>query len=120
MLKVTPSRALASLVLLVCSAAGLVAQAADPASGTLSLDTPALSFTSGPSLVSDPVSGPCPASAQCDRFDLTVELAADYATTKPSATIRILLTAQIPAVDNDLYLLSEDGGEIGSSGNAPP
>ena len=120
MLKVTPSRALASLVLLVCSAAGLVAQAADPASGTLSLDTPALSFTSGPSLVSDPVSGPCPASAQCDRFDLTVDLPADFATTNPSATIRILLTAQIPAEDYDLYLLSEDGGEIGSSGNAPP
>lgn len=110
--------AIVALAVVLLAPASLIA--AEPASGTLSLDTPELQFTSGPSLVSDPVTGPCPTSDACDRFDLTVELPENFATTNPSAQLKLVLTADVPAEDYDLYLLDENGGEVGSSANAPP
>jgi hypothetical protein len=106
------------LALVFCWVGG--AQAATPANGTLSLANPQLRFTSGPSLVSDPVVASCPESDTCDRFDLRVELPDNFAATNPSATIRIVLSAAIPAEDYDLFLLDENGGRLNSSGNAPP
>ncbi len=108
------------LALLSALLIGGHAWAAEPASGSLSLDNPEISFVSGPSLVSDPATGNCPDSPQCDRFDLSVELPADFATTNPSATIKIYLTAALPAEDYDLFLLDDSGAQINNSGNAPP
>jgi hypothetical protein len=104
---------------LVCMLAAAPGWAAEPAEGRLSLDQPELVFTSGPALISDPATGGCPDSPACDRFDLSIDLPENFATTNPSAQIRIVLTADIPS-DYDLFLLDENGEEIASSGNPPP
>lgn len=91
------------------------AQAATPASGTLSPSSPELSYSYGPNAISNP-SGTAELVCQapvlpCDAYALTVELPAgapDY---------KLVIETSWTAItdDYDLYLLSETGGDAGSS-----
>ena len=89
-----------------------IAQAADPASGTVSPASPQLSFTSGPHF--DANGGDC-STSPCDDFALTVDLPADYATTNPGALLVVDMVYTVPG-DCDLALLNQDGSEADSSG----
>ena len=86
--------------------------AATPEGGTLSPATPTLTFTSGPHATSNPGypdTGLCADPlAPCDHYALTVELPADYATTNPTAAIKVEATWPNVAEDFDFYLLNPD------------
>lgn len=111
-------RARIILTTLVCMAAGLVAtlagSAANPASGTLSVANPTLTYTGGPNLISNP-------SAQagavdcvnlpCDDYALTINVPASYENTHQ---VKIQISWDIPAEDYDLQVTG-----VGSSGNSP-
>ncbi len=111
-------RARLILATLAITAAALLAtlagSAANPASGTLSVANPTLTYTGGPNLVSNP-------SAQagevdcvnlpCDEYALTINVPAAYENTHQ---VRINVSWPIPAEDYDLQVTG-----IGSSGNAP-
>ncbi len=96
-----------------------LAQAAEPSSGTISTDSPTLSYSSGPFAVSNP-SGTagdiqCNATQPCDFFDLTVDLPANYAQTNPADVIRVSTSWANPGEDYDIYLLDANGSELRSS-----
>lgn len=65
------------------------AQAAEPASGSISPAMPETRFESGPFLTSGGVF--CSALEGCDSYELTVMLPADYGSTNPQAMVRIAL-----------------------------
>lgn len=101
--------------LLSCVFLGLaqIAQAATPASDTLSLTKREVTFTSGPHAVSNPsnqVDGVplCNAVQPCDDYALKVELPADYAVTNPNDTIRLEASWPNTAEDFDIFVLDQD------------
>jgi hypothetical protein len=106
-------RQLAALVSLFFLSA---ANAADPASGTISPSQPELTYVGGPFLVSNP-SGQAALVCTpdtCDEFALTVELPADWETTHPNDLIVIDVSWENAVEDYDIYVY-EDGTEVGSS-----
>ena len=79
-------RLLAFTLLLTTASFG---RAAEPASATISPAAAETSFESGPFVTSGGVF--CSATGGCDSYELTVELPADYASTRPEAFVRIAL-----------------------------
>ncbi|MEQ1438341.1 PKD domain-containing protein [Fontimonas sp. SYSU GA230001] len=97
--------------------------AADPASGTLTPDSPELSYTSGPFIVSNP-SGTatgepaCAAPVQpCDDYSLTVTLPAGFVAAHPNAEVKVTVAWDMPADDIDAYMYA-DGVEVGHSASS--
>src|SRR5260221_2915470 len=87
------------------------AEAATPASGTLSLANPTLTYTYGPNFVSNvtaqvtPDGSPNCNPAPCDHYALTIDLPADFNVTQPGASIKI--ETSFPAgEDYDVYLMN--------------
>lgn len=109
-----PSRA-RRLALLFVLAVGTLSlplagsQAATPGSGTISESSPTVTW-SGDNHT--PTAAPChgPNDAACDNFRLTI--------TPPSYQYQVVIELA-PIGDYDLYVYAPDGGQIGSSGNAP-
>lgn len=103
----------------------LPSQAAEPASGTLSVTTPELSYSYGPNVISNPsatAAQTCQAPVlPCDSYALTIDLPADYASRNPGSKIEISTTWDIAADDYDIALLNEAGVEVNASaGSANP
>ncbi len=100
---------------------GLTAQAATPASGTLSPSTPELTYTYGPNAISNPSGtaqftclGP---ALPCDAYALTIELPAGV----PAYKVTIETSWTAASDDYDLYLLnSEDVETAASAGSTNP
>ncbi len=98
-----------------------VAQAATPASGTLSPGTPELTYTYGPNTISNP-SGTGELVCQspvlpCDAYALTIEIPAG----SPAYKLKIESSWTTVDDDYDLYLLNGSGGDAGTSaGGANP
>lgn len=100
------------------------AQAADPASGTLSEASPELSYSSGPFVVSNP-SGTatgeaiCAEPAQpCDDYSLTVELPAGFAAAHPNAEIKVSVAWDVASDDLDAYMYNAEGALVQSSASS--
>lgn len=105
----------------VAACLSLPLQAADPESGTLTMDSGPLEFTGGPfaaanvfGQVGDPQ---CLEPAfPCDFFALTVDLPEDYIQTFPSALVRITVAVDDPGAnvreDYDIYLYDESGALV--------
>ena len=90
------------------------ALASTPPSSTLSTVTPSSTWTGGPFVASDPVSGDCVAGTPtCDTHALTI------APTGGSYTVDVKLTPFLPTDDYDLYVYDPNGVQVGSGG-APP
>ena len=111
--------ALATAMLL----APMAAQAADPESGTLTLDTRKIEFSEGPNVGYNvtPLVGPecIDTVLPCDHFALTVDLPDDLVEFFPAALVKITVGWDDPAgagaEDYDLYLYDEGGNEVNSS-----
>jgi PKD domain len=91
------------LAFALCSAGAWLAMfsfAADPSSGTLTPDSPVLSYTAGPFFTSNPTPVPeldvgpeCNNPSQpCDDFALTVTLPAGYIAANPNAAVRLTMS----------------------------
>jgi len=94
-------------------ATSMVGLAANPASGTLSVANPTLTYTTGPNIVSNPtgtVELDC-ATLPCDEYALSVDVPAAYEDTHQ---IRIHISWTSPVEDYDLNV-----SNMGSSGNVP-
>jgi hypothetical protein len=89
----------------------LPATAAVPASGTVSPTSPAVTWTGGPFLVSNP-SGVCLTSLDpgCDSFALTIEPPATG-----TYTVDVAVAADAQGGDYDLYVYGPDGRRVASS-----
>ena len=100
------------------SSLALAVNAADPASGTISVDSPELTYTGGPFVISNP-SALCTGNpaTPCDDFALIAELPADFATTHPDATIDFEVLWDNAQEDYDLYVY-ENGAELNHDGSS--
>lgn len=95
----------------------LTGLATDPESGTLTDGTTELTFTSGPSIVSN--GGDCSLGG-CDDYRLTVSLPNGYVAANPGSKIDIVLPSPTPADDYDMQLLlASDESLQATSGNSP-
>ena len=116
---------LAGLTALLLVSTSAQALAPTPASGTLSPDTPLLSF-GGTTLVGvnplgSSTSNPCyTATLECDRYALTVTLPDGYAAAHPGVKLRVKLTPEYTSDNYDLYITDINGALVGagSSTNA--
>ena len=98
------------------------ASAAMPESGTLSPDSPTLTYSSGPfagsnpTLQQDSLNPQCllPVN-QCDDFDLTVDVPADYVTQRPRDLIHVITQWAFNQSAYYLYLLDDSGAVIASA-----
>ena len=112
---------------------GLVtAQAAEPSSGTLTLDSGPIEFSQGPNVGANPtvdvevlagVAHMCvDVLLPCDSFALTIDLPDDIGSAFPSALVRMLFTSDDPSgtgsEDYDIYLFDADGNQVNDSVNA--
>lgn len=91
----------------------LASFAANPASGTLSVANPRLTYTGGPNLISNP-SGTAALNCvdlPCDEYALAIDLPASYEETHQ---IKINVSWTSPVEDYDLNV-----SNVGSSGNSP-
>lgn len=104
-----PRLAIALGIIFTAAPLGSLSFAADPPSGTLSVDNPLITYTSGPFLVSNPsnqVDGePICVPATCDDFALTVSVPAGYENTH---NVIITTSWLNPAEDYDIFLLQGD------------
>jgi hypothetical protein len=84
-------------------------QAATPSAGTISESSPSVTWAGDNHT---PTAASCrgPNDATCDNFALTI--------TPPSFQYQVVIQLA-PIGDYDLYVYGPDGGQIGSSGNAP-
>jgi len=104
---------------LLCAASGFLGMlsfASTPSNGTITPDTPSVTYTAGPFFVINPTPiievdvGPeCDNPVQpCDDFALTTNLPAGYAAAHPSASIKVTLswtpTGNSGKADYDLYV----------------
>ena len=115
------------LSLLILLAAPSAVFAASPTSGSLSAAGQTLSYSAGPlavsnsSVASSPAAPVCSATQPCDDYALTVNVAADYATTHPRDVVKVV--ARFPLNQNVYYLYVLDGtGKIlyyATTGNDP-
>ena len=112
------SRSLVSFCLLLVP----VAQAATPASGTVSDTKTTLTYTSGPFAVSnvtstasltcmDPV-------APCDDFQLTISVPAGFSTTHSGTVVKVSTAWTNTAEDYDVYAYDSAGGDAGKSASS--
>lgn len=84
------------------------AEAAEPASGTVSEDTPTVSWSGGPFLTSNPAQ--ClPEDPACDRFALTIVPSGEA-----GDSVQVI-TAAADGDDYDLFVYDPDGTLVGSS-----
>ncbi len=100
----------------------VAASAADPGSGTVSTESPVVSYSSGPFAVSnvslnqDPNNPDCSLPVNpCDDFTLTVDVAPDYAATHPRDLVTVVSQW---LVNNDafyLYVLDGNGEYVNFS-----
>src|SRR5688500_13265322 len=84
----------------LCCFGSMAAQAADPASGTLSTANPTITYESGPFTGSNP-EGECD-ELFCDHFALTLNLAGVPTT----SSVRITTSWITPADDFDIYWMN--------------
>lgn len=107
---------------LVAFGAVTTASAAEPASGTLSLENPEIEFVSGPNFVSNPAypeAGVCADPvAPCDDFALTVDLPVDILEQYPNALIESRTSWADVTEDYDIYLLNDEGAQAGSAASS--
>ena len=111
---------------LLCAASGLLAMlsfASTPSTGTITPDTPSVTYSAGPFFVVNPTpvievdQGPeCNNPVQpCDDFALTTNLPAGYAAAHPSAAIKVSLswapTGNSGKADYDLYVYKNPRGD---------
>ncbi|HUP92678.1 MAG TPA: hypothetical protein VM074_10560 [Solimonas sp.] len=109
-----------SLSLGVCAA-----QAADPASATLSPDSRTVEVTGGPFFIPNVTSQTefidlqgapvcVPGTPICDGFDLKLDLPADYYTAHPSDVVTFTMSWDAPTgqEDYDFFLMTPDGTVI--------
>ena len=93
--------------------------AATPAEGTLSLETPELSFESGPNSISNPSATAalvCQNPAlPCDEFSLSISLPADFSSQFPNAVIHISTSWENATDDYDIALVDDAGADVNSS-----
>ena len=96
----------------ICVLVSGTAQAADPASGTLSKSKKSVKW-SGTFVLSEPVNE-ClgPDDPICDHFMLKIDL-------KDGSRVRIVLPAPSPVTDIDFYVYAPNGALVASSGNFP-
>ena len=103
------------------------AQAADPASGTLTTSSEPITYTAGPFFVPNVtpqaslagVPPVCSTDGQsCDQFELTVTLPDDYDVTHPNDLIEVSVSWPEPTADFDMYVHNEAGDEVGSSASS--
>jgi hypothetical protein len=102
-----------AVCLTAACAVTIAVMAANPASGTLSVANPRITYTAGPNVVSNPsglASLNC-TSLPCDQFALTVDVPASYEETHQ---VRIHISWPSPVEDYDLNV-----SNVGSSGNNP-
>ena len=92
-----------------------------PAAGTLSPATPVVEFTTAQFLISNEsysagqaMCAPQPVF-RCDDFALTVELPDDYAAKHPDDLILITTTWPDKTEDFDIYILDDQGADVGGS-----
>lgn len=90
------------------------ADAATPASGTVSDTSPSVRYTAGP-FVAPNVTGTagavnCTAPQSCDDYALTVATPAGYGTTH---SLKVTVSWPTAAADFDVYLLDSAGREVG-------
>lgn len=101
--------------------ATLISSAATPASGTLSLATPSLSYTGGgPYLVANPSAQAngapiCNAVLPCDDYTLTVNVPGGTDATK---RVRISVQWPLASADFDVYVLNGTSGETTATTSA--
>ena len=113
------TRVLIAVTLCSLSASlGWLSFAANPPSGTLSIATPFLTYTTGPNVQSNP-SGfagtlVCNAALPCDEYTLTVDVPAGTGTTH---NVIVTVSWDIPAEDYDLYVL-QGATEVQSSASS--
>jgi len=108
------SRLCAALLL---SSIAIAARAADPASGVITVDSPEITYTAGPFVISNP-GGVCGTPATpCDDFALSVDLPADYLVTHPDAKIDFEVTWDNAQEDYDLSV-NENGATVDSDGSS--
>jgi hypothetical protein len=88
-----------------------IAQAASPASGTVSQSSTQSSWTGGPGLPSASATCGGPSNTACDNYKLTI------APPSYSFKVEITLTPK-PTDDYDLEVYGPDGTLVGSSGNS--
>lgn len=118
-----PAAAPFALVLISALALALPADAANPASGTLTPTSEPLTFTSGPFTASNPTpvpvedTGPrCNSTTNpCDNFELTVSLPEGFAAENPEAFIRITTSWTPASADVDLWVFP--GGTTTTDGS---
>lgn len=90
-----------------------------PSSGTLTEAQPTLAYSGGP-LATSPsgtATNACPDDSTSERFNLTVDLPADFDTRRPDDSLRIEL-APVDTADTILTLRSSTGAVITSADNA--
>lgn len=99
------------LAVVVLLAAPVAGNAAEPDSGTVSADSPAVAWSGGPFLTSNPTV--ClPEDPACDRFALTIEPSGE-----PGDSVEVT-TAADEGDDYDLFVFAPDGSLAGSSATA--
>ncbi|MGH9891212.1 MAG: pre-peptidase C-terminal domain-containing protein [bacterium] len=92
------------------------AQAASPESGTVSRDSPTVTWNGGPFLASNPLS--CRTlPATCDEFKLTI-VPPEEGADEEGFVVTVRITASDLADDLDLFVRDPEGGTIASSGTA--
>lgn len=115
----------------LAAAAGMLAltlgpaQAATPASGSITPDTKVIDVTGGPYVIPNVTSQTeyidlqgaplcVPGSPICDAFDLKLDLPADWYTTNPSDVVTFTMTwdAALGQEDYDFFLMTPDGTVI--------
>jgi len=107
------------LALLVPMVGMLWADAAAPASGTISRASPSLTYTGGPFVAGNATNQTgeviCTAATPCDDFKLTVSTPAGYETSN-----RVQVSVEWPnsAADFDIYALDEQGNNLASSASS--
>jgi hypothetical protein len=96
--------------------------AADPASGTISADVPAVTYASGPFAIANASLNQTPENPDCalpidpcDDFALTIDVPADHAITHPLDLVTVVAKWAINNDAFDLYVLDADSNIIAMS-----
>lgn len=101
--------------------------AAEPSSGTLTIDSGPIEFSQGPNVGVNPTpAGGAPMCLDpvpvCDHFDLTIDLPENIGEVFPSAIVRMQFTwddiTGAGVEDYDIYLYDADGNLVGDAATA--
>jgi hypothetical protein len=99
----------ATAVLALVLASVVPLQAATPSGGTLSRSNPAVTWSGGPILASNPVDFCLPADPACDSFFLTIERL------PAGSLVAIVITGDSADDDLDLFVFGPDGKQLARS-----